>query len=194
MSKKLIFSSIFIVLLFNLFSADFDLNKFVNPEKYNWDDIREYKSYREDIDLRKNLMQIYSLKKMNVRNNLFNSMILPGLGHYKTNNYMKGHVFLVTEIILFGTSLYYYDQAHEMYDKYKNADYIVDLNKYYEAADGPFTNFKIFASLGVLVWIYNVYDTWIVTNEYNNHIWSDLYKNYKSGDVLLTPSGITLRF
>ena len=121
-------------------------------------------------------------------------MVLPGLGHYNTNNYVKGHILLASEIILFGTSFYFYDQAMEKYDKYKNATYIIDINRYYEDAETPFRNFKIFAGIGLAVWLYNIYDTWKVTEEYNNGVWDELYNNYKSGNLHLTPTGFSVRF
>jgi hypothetical protein len=80
------------------------------------------------------------------------------------------------------------------YDKYKKADYIGDIEKYYTDANTPFQYSKILLGFGVVVWLYTIYDTVQVTEEYNNEIWDNIYMEYYKKNLIITPTGFTLRF
>ena len=192
MKKKII---ILAILSFSIFLfSEFDIEKFVDPQKYGWDSLEKYYSDRKNIEERKKLLQIYEFKKLSVSKNILKSVIAPGWGHFTAKRYTKGQILLGLEVILIGSGIYYYDKAMENYDKYKKADYIGDIEKYYTDANTPFQYSKILLGFGVVVWLYTIYDTIQVTEEYNNEIWDNIYMEYYKKNLIITPTGFTLRF
>ena len=192
MKKKII---ILAILSFSIFLfSEFDIEKFVDPQKYGWDSLEKYYSDRKNIEERQKLLQIYELKKLSVSKNILKSVIAPGWGHFTAKRYTKGQILLGLEVILIGSGIYYYDKAMENYDKYKKADYIGDIEKYYTDANTPFQYSKILLGFGVVVWLYTIYDTVQVTEEYNNEIWDNIYMEYYKKNLIITPTGFTLRF
>lgn len=192
MKKKII---ILAILSFSIFLfSEFDIEKFVDPQKYGWDSLEKYYSDRKNIEERKKLLQIYEFKKLSVPKNILKSVIAPGWGHFTAKRYTKGQILLGLEVILIGSGIYYYDKAMENYDKYKKADYIGDIEKYYTDANTPFQYSKILLGFGVVVWLYTIYDTVQVTEEYNNEIWDNIYMEYYKKNLIITPTGFTLRF
>ena len=191
--KKMII--ILAILSFSIFLfSEFDIEKFVDPQKYGWDSLEKYYSDRKNIEERQKLLQIYELKKLSVSKNILKSVIAPGWGHFTAKRYTKGQILLGLEVILIGSGIYYYDKAMENYDKYKKADYIGDIEKYYTDANTPFQYSKILLGFGVVVWLYTIYDTVQVTEEYNNEIWDNIYMEYYKKNLIITPTGFTLRF
>ena len=143
---------------------------------------------------RQKLLQIYEHKKLSVSKNILKSVIAPGWGHFTAKRYTKGQILLGLEVILIGSGIYYYDQAMENYDKYKKADYIGDIEKYYTDANTHFRYSKILFSFGIIVWLYTMYDTVQVTEEYNNELWDNINMEYSKINLIVTPTGFTLRF
>ncbi len=192
MKKKII---ILAILSFSIFLfSEFDIEKFVDPQKYGWDSLEKYYSDRKNIEERQKLLQIYDFKKLSVSKNILKSVIAPGWGHFTAKRYTKGQILLGLEVILIGSGIYYYDKAMENYDKYKKADYIGDIEKYYTDANTPFQYSKILLGFGVVVWLYTIYDTIQVTEEYNNELWDNIYMEYYKKNLIITPTGFTLRF
>ena len=191
--KKMII--ILAILSFSVFLfSEFDIEKFVDPHKYGWESLEKYYSDRKNFEERQKLLQIYELKKLSVSKNILKSVIAPGWGHFTAKRYTKGQILLGLEVILIGSGIYYYDQAMENYDKYKKADYIGDIEKYYTDANTPFQYSKILLGFGVVVWLYTIYDTIQVTEEYNNELWDNIYMEYYKKNLIITPTGFTLRF
>lgn len=191
--KKMII--ILAILSFSVFLfSEFDIEKFVDPDKYGWESLEKYYSDRKNFEERQKLLQIYELKKLSVSKNILKSVIAPGWGHFTAKRYTKGQILLGLEVILIGSGIYYYDQAMENYDKYKKADYIGDIEKYYTDANTRFQYSKILLGLGVVVWLYTIYDTIQVTEEYNNELWDNIYMEYYKKNLIITPTGFTLRF
>ncbi|MCD4820069.1 MAG: hypothetical protein K8S23_15405 [Candidatus Cloacimonetes bacterium] len=185
---------VFLLFIQVLCAQDFDEKKFSNINKYGWDNPEIHLEARENLFSRQKLLQIYQLNKKKPYTNVIKSAIMPGWGHFSAKNYIKGQILLATEIALFGTSLYYYDQASEYYDKYKKATNITDINNYYEKTRSPLRLSREFLSFGILIWIYTIYDTLIVTESYNRELWENLIIEYHDKKLKVTPTGISLRF
>ena len=187
---------IIIILLFStlLTAEEFNIKKFSNPSKYNWKNMVDRSKAREDLDNREKLLQIYELNKQQVLGNMIKSAIAPGWGHYASHDYIKGHSFLASEIILFGTSLYFYVQAMDDYHNYEDSYYIGDIEQFYLDANSNYKNSQLFFSLGAIVWLYTIYDSINATQEYNKNYWNELSKKLHSQKVVITPTCITLRF
>lgn len=186
---------IIIMASFLLLNAQrFDVNKFSDPQKYGWIDHEKQLEAREDKLQRQKLLQIYEMNRFSYRDRLLKSALVPGWTHFAAGKYAKGQVILGLEVALFFSSFYYYDQAMNYYDKYKQSDYIGEIEDYYEKTKAPWRNCQIFFGLGVMVWVYNLYDTILTVDEYNTDLWQKIYLNYHNKKLSITEKGITYRF
>jgi len=172
----------------------FDIDKFSDPHKYGWDSEALRKDYRQQLEERQKLLQIYQLNKQSVTLNMIRSAVAPGWGHISAKSYTKGQVFIGIQIVLLGTTYYFYDQAMDKYDKYKAATQIDDINQFYNDAQTPYRISQSFLGLSALVWIYSIYDSVLETNRYNNQLWNDVHKEYRKQYLSFSPTGITLHF
>lgn len=193
MKKYLFF---FLVLYsFSLLTAqDFNINTFADTLKYNWKTPEDRYNFRLDLDYRNSIMQNYDDQSINVPLNMSQSVMMPGLGHFNTKNFLRGQILLSAEIVLAGTSYMFYNKSMEKFKKYKNATQIDEINQYYTEASDLYKKSSAFTTLCVALWIYNVYDTYIVTNEYNNKLWINLVEKEKEKRFNITPTGIQINF
>ncbi len=177
-----------------LFAQDFDLEKFTDPQKYGWDDFEQRNEAKMDLQERQRLLQIYRMNKLTAAGSLAKSALIPGWGHFSAKSYTKGQILLGMEVVLLGSSLYFYDQAMDSYDKYKNSDQIDEMNQNYNDALEPYRYSQAFLGLAILVWAYTLYDTVNVTEDYNSNLWNDIIREYNRQNVIITPTGISVRF
>ena len=192
MNKYLV---IIILLLSTLLLAEeFDIEEFSNPAKYNWENMKDRFEAREDLVSRQKLLQIYEMNKQQIISNMIKSAFAPGWGHYSSQDYTKGHVLMASEIVLFGTSYYFYNRAMDNYHNYEDSHYIGDIKQLYLDANSNYKYSQLFFSLGTVIWIYTIYDSISATQEYNQNLWNDLSKKLHSQRVLITPTSITVRF
>ncbi|MDY6914992.1 MAG: hypothetical protein SVM86_01575 [Candidatus Cloacimonadota bacterium] len=187
--KKIIWLSLIFTNIL-LFSQNFDIKKFSNPQKYGWENYEDMKAFRQDLYLRKKLLTDFEKQKKSASLNALKASALPGWGHFATERYTKGNIILGLEIILLGTSYVYYDKAMDQYEKYKDSNYIEDIHKYYDEANRPYKTSQVFLGLALGVWLYNIYDAILQTNEYNTEIWQKIY----SENITITPGSISVRF
>ena len=195
MKKNLIL--IVVLLSFQtILGGEFDIQKFSNPKKYGWETRRKQLLIRKNLIERQKLLQIYETKKLSPTKNVIKSAIVPGWGHFSAKRYLKGQILLGAEIVLLGSSLYFYDQAMEKYDKYQKATYIRDIYKYYQEARSPYLRSQLLLSLGIAVWIYTVYDSITVTENYNRDLWQNIFFEYQNRKIKLdiSPLGFNIRF
>ena len=196
MKNKKIFILLTLLLLGSALFGQFNIDKFSNPQKYGWSNLKERLDAREDLFKRQKLLQIYEMKKIPLWKNMLQSGIMPGWGQFNTHSYTKGQVFLYVEVVLVGTSYYFFDQSNEKYNLYKNATYIEDINQYYDDASKYRGYAHGLIALSGLVWIYNIYDTYISTEEYNSEIWNGIINEFLNDkiEVSLYPLGFEVRF
>jgi hypothetical protein len=177
-----------------LVAEEFDIEKFSNPSKYEWHNMKDRCEAREYLNSKQKILQIYELNKQPVIGNMIKSAFAPGWGHYSSHDYTKGHTFIASEIVLFGTSYYFYNRAMDDYHNYEDSHYIGDIKQLYLDANSNYKYSQLFFSLGAIVWIYTIYDSISATQEYNQNLWNDLTKELNSKKVLITPTGFTVRF
>jgi len=187
---------IFIILLaaINLNASDQFSDDFLNKDKYGWSNFDKYVKAREIKFAKQELLQMYDLEKQNTINNILKSTVAPGWGQFSTKRYLKGQLLVGAEIALIGSFLYYNDKYLTNYDEYKKANYIGDIEKFYDKANKYHLTSRTFLALGITVWLYNIFDAAISTNNYNQDIWDSLYNDYERGKIILSPNGISLRF
>ncbi|MCK5051746.1 MAG: hypothetical protein KAS53_08490 [Candidatus Cloacimonetes bacterium] len=192
MNKYLI---VFILFLSTLLTAEkFNIEEFSKPAKYNWKTLEDRFKARNDLESRQKLLQIYELNKQQIVTNMIKSALVPGWGHYSSRDYTKGHAFIASAIVLFGTSYYFYNQGMDDYRNYKDSHYIGDIKQHYLDANSNFKYSLLFLSLGAIIRLYTIYDSISATQEYNQTLWDDLSKKLHSQRVLITPTSITVRF
>lgn len=194
MKNKILVIFSFLLICISLFSQDFDIKSFSDPHKYGWDNPEKLYDARSDLVNRQKLLQIYEMKNQSITANAIKSAFAPGWGHFTAGEFTKGQVLMAMEIIFLGTSYYFYDNAMEKYDKYKKANYILDINQSYEDANDDFFISQIFLSLGTIVWIYTLYDSINATEKFNDDLWQQISQQYYTNRIMITPTGFTLRF
>jgi len=189
-------SLLILFLLFSIFlnAQNFDIEKFSDPTKYGWQNPQQQQEARQDLLERQKLLQIYEMNKFTYHDKIVKSALIPGWAHFNAKKYAKGQVLLGLEVGLFVSSFYFYDQSMNYYDKYKSADYIGDITDYYEKTKTPWRYSQAFLGLGLLVWVYNIYDSFLVVDEYNTELWQKIYIDYHNKKLSVTPTGITYRF
>jgi len=185
---------IFSLIISLLAAEEFDIKKFSEPSKYGWTNMSERIIARKELESRQKMLQIYELNKQDIVTNMIKSAVAPGWGHYSAKNYTKGHAFIASEIVLFGTSLYFYNQAMDDYNNYEDSHYIGEIKQKYLDANSKYKYSQLFLSLGAVVWLYTIYDSISATQEYNQTLWFDLSEQLHSKKISITPTGITLRF
>lgn len=196
MSKsKIIFFSIFCSLVSSIW-AQFNLEEFRNPAKYGWENLQERQATRAELVNRQKLLQIYEMEKLPIWRNMLQSSLIPGWGQFNTKHYTKGQIFMGIELVLVGTSYYYYDQSEEKYQRYLDSSYIGDIKQNYEDASKLRRFSQGFLAVASLVWIYNLYDTYQSTEEYNAELWDNIIREYHQDDFQISfyPLGIQMRF
>ena len=175
-------------------AQDFDMQTFSDPAKYGWDNFDQRFAAQDELMNRQQLLQIYRMQKLDASTNIAKSAIAPGWGHFSAQSYTKGQILLGLQVVLLGSSLYFYDTAMEKYDEYKNATQIDDMNQAYNDALKPYRYSQAFFGLWIIVWGYTLWDTYQVTEEFNADLWRDIINEYNRGAVQLTPTGISVRF
>lgn len=194
MKKNIFILMLFIISCLQAQETEFDIKKFSDPQKYGWKDHLEQLSAREERVKKQKLLQIYNMRKQNISSNILRSTIAPGWGQFTAGEDTKGFVLLFSEVVLLGTSYFFYDRAMDKYEKYKDATYIVDIKQYYNDADQPYTYSQLFLYLGIGVWLYNIYDSIDATDQYNAQLWQEILQEEQQRKFSLSLNGITIRF
>jgi hypothetical protein len=190
--------SVFLAVVFGwlcaLSAQEFDLDKFSNPAKYNWNDLSTRQQAQDNLLERQKLLQVYQMSHLNMATNLGKSAMIPGWGHFSAQSYTKGQILLGLEIVMVGSSLYFYDQAMESYNKYKSATQIDDIHQYYNDSLKPYRTSQVFLGMAVVVWGYTLYDTYNETEKYNANQWTKIMNEYNRNNLQISPTGISWRF
>ncbi len=146
------------------------------------------------MKIKNSLLQKYEKNKINIGLNISKSAVIPGLGHFQTKDYLRGQILLSTEIVLAGTTYFLYDKAMDKYDQYKNSTQIDVMNQFYTEANDSFKQASLTGFLFVAVWGYNLYDTYVVSKQYNDKLWLDYVKKENEKRIKINPNGITIKF
>ncbi len=192
--KRITLSLIITIMLNLVLAAEFDIKEFTNPYKYDWDTYEKRISYRIEREERQELLQIYNMRKQSIASNLVKSAIIPGWGQISSHSDIRGQLILGVEIVALGGCVFLYTRAMDKYDKYKDATQINEIDRLYDEALEPYTLSMALLGLYSLIWGYNLYDSAQATEGYNAQLWNTLLEEKASRRILLTPTGIQLRF
>jgi hypothetical protein len=166
------------------------------PNSYGWNSLSEWKEARAYLQNELKIYQLYEQQKQSHLVNALKSAIMPGWGHFAANSYTKGEVLLGVEILIVGSSIYYYTRAMDDYDKYKSANQIDEIYQYYTDANSAYKTSQIIMGLGSLVWLYTILDAVQVTEDYNRDLWKELQKQQSTVSFSIFPQrvGIEIKF
>ncbi len=175
-------------------AQSFDIQAFSDSTRYGWQDYRDRASYREELSLRQDRLQLYELEYLPLNSNVLKSAVIPGFGQFATKHNTKATVILSMELVSIIGALYFYDQAQKNYDLYLEATQTEAINYYWGQAETPYHYSLMMMGLAGLIWAYNLYDVVISTNEYNANLWEDILQRDRNSSLQITPSGIEFRF
>ncbi|MBP7194514.1 MAG: hypothetical protein KBA79_01680 [Candidatus Cloacimonetes bacterium] len=193
MSRRLVLFLLLLVCQYG-WAQSFDINAFSDSTKYGWQTYLERNAYRQDLLERQDLLQLYEMEANSLRDCVIKSAIAPGWGQFANKQSTKGSVFLATELVLAGASLYFYDRSMYYYNRYLDATQVEDIESYYNAAVGPRQYSLIFLGVGALVWIYNIFDVIQGTEEYNAQVWKRVVQKHREAKINLNGNGIEISF
>jgi len=150
--------------------------------------------FRDNLALRSSIIDEFERSRIDVSRNMQLSLILPGTGHLHTGNYIRGVLFLGGEIAIASTAVHFFNRGRSNYDKYKNATRIDEIERFYDAAVTSYVQASIMAGVFVGVWVWNVFDTRRVTNEYNQRLWNEMMTREQERRVVVGANGLEYRF
>lgn len=171
-----------------------NLQAFADSTKYGWMNYMDRDSYRNELNQRQNLLQLYELEALSTRDTFLKSLVMPGWGQFASKNNNKATVFMSLELAALMGSVYFYDRAMTNYRQYQSATQIDEINRYYGKSQLPYQYSLMAAGFGFVVWGYNLYDVIMSTNEYNEQLWKNIYERRSTSPLQLTPSGLELQF
>lgn len=174
--------------------TSFDINAFSDSTKYGWQNYMDRNAYRVDLNNRLELLQLYEMEANSVQSCVLKSALVPGWGQFTNKQNTKGSVFLGAELLLMGTSLYFYDRSMYYYNKYLDATQVEDIERFYNSAVAPRQYSMIFLGLGALIWGYNIFDVIQGTDDHNAEVWRNIVDRYHKSRLTVTPDGIEVRF
>lgn len=177
-----------------LFAQGFDIQAFSDSTKYGWSNYESRFEYRDKLKSRQDLLQIYELEAIPLRANIVKSAIIPGWGQFAGKASTKGTLILSAELVLIGTSLYFWDRAMSNYRLYEQATQVEDIQYYYKEAQSPHQYSQIMLGFAAIVWVYNVFDAIQTTQMYNSNLWKEIVERQKSNTIQVSPNGIEVRF
>lgn len=193
--RKPILLLIFLSLAAGLLAqTQFDINAFADTTKYGWKDWRDRSAYRTDLINRQELLQLYEMESSPIAASIVKSSLIPGLGQIASKAGTKGTIFLGTELVSLGVSLYFFDRSNYYYDKYRNATQIDEIQMYYGMAQKPRYYSVVFLGLGLVIWGYNIYDVVQTTDDYNAQVWKNILEKQSNKTISLGPDGVRVRF
>ena len=167
---------------------------FADTLRYGWFSPQDRYLFRDDLSFRSSLIPEFERSMINVGWNMRNSLILPGSGHFHTGNYIRGLIFLGGEIFIASTALFLFERGNTRHEEYRRATQIDDINRLYDEAVDSYIQASLLTGLFVAVWIYNVFDTHLVTREYNRRLWNEHVQREQERRFLLAPNGVMYRF
>ena len=195
MRKSYILFLLLLVISGGLFAQlRFDIEAFSDTTKYGWADYAARADYRSELYNRQQLLHIYELESQPLTANILKSALVPGWGQFSTNAPVKAEIIIGAEVLALGTAFLFYDRSMNYYRKYQNASQVGEIEDNYKKARTANQYATLTAGLGLIVWIYNMYDVIVSTEEYNATIWQRIMERHRDSALQLTPEGVELRF
>jgi len=179
--KSLIFQMILLLLISPSLKAQ--KNGLVPLRK--WGSEEERLQERQRFSRLSNELDTFLRQKQEPIANIVKSSILPGYGQFAAKKSMKGLAFTTTALTIIGGGLYFLKQSNQKYDKYKSADNIDDIERYFDDSEKLLKTSRICFGIGVTIWVLNIIDAYFSTNSYNKEQFEKFY--YGSAEKKFVP-------
>jgi len=140
-----------------------------------WKNKEERINERQQIQRWKSNWDEYMSKKQKISTNLLKSTLFPGIGQSSCKAWLKGSLFFSSTVVSFGSAGYFLFQSNENYEKYKVADNIDDIEKYWDKSIRLLRYSQICASIGAGIWLTNIVDAYVTTKSYNKALFNHFY-------------------
>jgi hypothetical protein len=142
--------------------------------------LRSWRSESERIAERRRLENLkqkldnFQMIRQKPLNNCMKSLVLPGLGQRSVKQNTKGRIFTRAIVLSAAGAGGLYLYSDYIYKKYKTADNIDDIERYYDESNRFYlwSQYALGASLGV--WALNVVDAYFSTKSFNNKLFQGL--------------------
>lgn len=153
--------------------------------------IRTWETEDERIEERKELKnkeatiyRWYGLK-LDAKQLRINSAIIPGLGQYKKQQYVKAGFFSVLSIggVLVGRS--YLKSAKNSYNSYKDADDIKSIEKYWDETQSNQNIGLSLLAIGIATWAYNIWEVGHGVEKENQELFEKMMLSYNGNKIKL---------
>lgn len=177
---KLAFMSIFVIFLaFDVASAqdesEMPLRSWEN-EEMRLKDRSNLKKLNHEIEL-------YLRRKKSPVQNMSLSIFFPGSGQFMCGNKLKGALFFTSTLAAGGGSIYFLNLSNENYGKYKIADNIDDINRYWDDSEKYLLYAEIAGGLASAIWLLNIVDAYFTTQKYNHSQFNRFYYGHKKNGL-----------
>ncbi len=192
--SRILFAALISLLIMPCLAQSFDIQAFSDTTRYGWSNYLDRNAYREDLNNRQSLLQIYELEAQPLNANIIKSALIPGWGQFSTKANSKATIILGSELLLVGSSLYFMDRALRSYRLYETATQIEEIESNYKDAQVPYQYSLILMGFAGVVWTYNIFDVIQSTQTYNANLWQEVMERRRNSPVQLTPNGVEVRF
>lgn len=164
------------------------------PNKYDWNNVEEWKEARKKLEHKLRVLSIYEEEKQSKTVNFLKSLIVPGWGHISADEHTRGEILVGLEIFTVASAIYFYDKSSDYYSRYKNANNVQDISQYYTDANTAYQNYQALLAVMIFIWGYGVLDSFRATSDYNDALWNDLSLEYKGATLEVKPFKLNIRF
>jgi hypothetical protein len=144
-----------------------------------WKNEEERIEEQQQIRRWKNNWDEYISHKQKVALNLGKSALLPGMGQFSCKREGKGAIFLGSTIATSGGAVYFLLKSNEKYEKYKEADNIEDIEKYFDESEDLSKYSNICFGIGAAIWAINIIDAYFSTISYNEKQFEEFYYGFR---------------
>ncbi len=169
--KCLVFQMISLLLIFPPLKAQ--ENGLVPLRK--WGSEEERLQERQRLSRLSSKLDTFLRQKQEPIANIVKSSILPGYGQFAAKKSLKGLIFTTTALTTIGGGIYFLRQSNQKYDKYKSADNIDDIEKYFDGSEKLLKTSRTYFGIGVAIWALNIIDAYFSTNSYNKKQFEKFY-------------------
>lgn len=151
----------------------------INTPLRTWKNEEERIKEQQQIRRWKNNWDEYISHKQKIALNLGKSALLPGMGQFSCKRVGKGALFLGSTIAASGGAVYFLLKSNDKYEKYKVADNIDDIEKYFDESEDLLKYSNICFGIGAAIWAINIIDAYFSTISYNEKQFEKFYYGFR---------------
>ncbi len=143
-----------------------------------WTNDEERAKEQQQLQTWKNNWNEYLSYKKKVALNVTKSALLPGAAQFSCKKGIKGTFFLGSTVAAAGGAIYFLHKSNDQYSKYKAADNIDDIEKYFNKSEDNLKYSTICLGIGAAIWAINIIDAYFSTISYNQKQFDKFYYGF----------------